>query len=303
MSRPSIVELECFVAVAEELSFSKAAGRMNLTQPPLSRHIRALEEKVGSRLFDRDTRSVALTSAGAMFLRDTASLLVALDAAAESVKRASLGETSRLRIAFVGALLDETFARVIQEFRKSHPTCQVHLTDLPPRTQMERIADASVDLAFAGASPRRLPANLRSIIWKVEPLLVALSAGHRLAVPGTINLKDLRDEPWVMVSRQAAPEFRFQFDKLCQDHGFRPRVVEETDRVPAVMTMVAAGQGISLLPAGVSHLLPSAVRFLPVSNRSRPMLEHVCLYRGNSTSKETLAFLGNLKKSGTGRRV
>ena len=168
MNRPSVVELECFVAVAEESNFSKAARRLNLTQPPLSRHIRSLEGKLGSRLFDRNTRSVALTPAGEMFLRDAAIMLVALDSAVDSVRRAALGETARLRIAFVGALLDESFVRVIQEFRKTHPRCQVHLSDLPPGAQMERIENGSVDIAFVGASPRQLPRSLRSLIWKTR---------------------------------------------------------------------------------------------------------------------------------------
>jgi DNA-binding transcriptional LysR family regulator len=296
MNRPSIVELECFVAVAEESNFSRAARRLNLTQPPLSRHIRSLEEKLGSRLFDRNTRSVALTPAGTMFLRDAAALLLALDSAAEAVRRAGLGETSRLRIAFVGALLEESFVRVIQEFRNAHPLCQLHLSDLPPRGQMERIEDGSVDIAFVGACPRRLPRKLRSLIWKREPLLVALPEDHRMASSDTIRLKELSGAPWVMVSRQAAPEFRLQFDGLCQAHGFKPRVVEETDRVPAVLTMVAAGQGCSLLPSGVSHLLPIGIRFLPISSRRRPMLEHACLYRERPNLKEISDFLSTLRR-------
>lgn len=296
MNRPSVVELECFVAVAEESNFSRAARRLNLTQPPLSRHIRSLEEKLGSRLFDRNTRSVSLTPAGAMFLRDASAILVALDSAAESVRRVDLGETSRLRIAFVGALLDESFVRLIQEFRESHPRCQVHLSDLPPGDQMVRIEDGSVDIAFVGACPRRLPQRLRRHVWKKEPLLVALPENHRMASSRAIRLKELGEAPWVMVSREAAPEFRLQFDELCRTHGFKPRIVEETDRVPAVLTMVAAGQGCSLLPAGVAHLLPGGVRFLPVSSRRRPLLEHACLYRERPDSEEMAHFLDALKR-------
>jgi len=296
MNRPSVIELECFVAVAEELNFSKAARRLNLTQPPLSRHIRSLEEKLGSRLFDRNTRSVALTAAGAMFLRDASVMLVALDSAAESVRRAHQGETSRLRIAFVGALLDESFVRVIQKFRKTHPQCQVHLSDLPPGSQMERIEDGSVDIAFVGARPRRLPRNLRSFSWKRESLLVALPNDHDLASSSAVRLKELNGSPWVMVSRRAAPEFRLQFDELCRAQGFKPRIVEETDRVPAVLTMVAAGQGISLLPVGVSHLLSAGVRFLPVSSRKRPILDHACLYRASPDVEEVTDFLNTLRR-------
>lgn len=294
MNRPSVVELECFFAVAEESNFSKAARRLNLTQPPLSRHIRSLEEKLGARLFDRNTRSVVLTSAGALFLRDAASILTALDSAVEAVRRVELGETSRLRIAFVGALLDESFVRVVQEFRSTRPHCQVHLSDLPPARQLEQVEDGSVDIAFVGAVPRKLPGRLQCLVWRREPLLVALPENHEFATFDSVRLGDLRDNPWVMVSRRAAPEFRLQFDDLCQAQGFKPRIVGETERVPAVLTMVAAGQGASLLASGASRLLPSGVRFVPVAGRRRLTLEHACVYREGSSSEDVARFLGIL---------
>lgn len=297
MNRPTVVELECFAAVAEEASFSRAAGRLNLTQPPLSRHIRSLEEKLGTRLFDRNTRSVALTSAGVLFLRDATAMLVALDAAVESVGRAERGETSRLRIAFVGALLDEAFVRVIRTFRNDHPRCQVHLTDLPPARQMERLEDGSVDIAFVGAGPRRLPRNLKCLVWKTEPLMIALPESHRMAASASVRLKDLAEDPWVMVSRNAAPEYRRQFDELCRANGFKARIVEETDRVPAVLTMVAAGQGVGLLASGASRLLPGGVRFLPIASRKRPRLEHACLYRSSPPSEAVGNFLEILRNA------
>lgn len=295
MNRPSVVEIECFVAVAEESNFSRAARRLNLTQPPLSRHIRSLEEKLGTRLFDRNTRTVTLTPTGALFLRDASAMLVALDAAVESVRRAERGATSRLRIAFVGALLDDTFARVIRKFRAAHPQCQVHLSDLPPAHQMDRIQDGSVDIAFVGASPRKLPRNVRCLVWKKEPLVVALPEDHPLSAADSVHLKNLSGDPWVMVSREAAPAFRRECDELWRKQGFKARIVEETDRVPAVLTMVAAGQGCSLLASGASHLLPTGVRFLPIAGRKRPLLEHACLYRESPLPEASRHFLGILK--------
>src|ERR1700761_4593772 len=145
MTRPTIHELECFVAAAEELNFTRAALRLHMSQPPLSRQIQSLESKLEAPLFTRSTRAVALTSAGRLFHEDARSLLTRLDGAGNMVRRARSGETLRLRLAFVGALLDEGLVRVLQRFRQANPHCQIHLSDLPPAEQIEALAQGTID--------------------------------------------------------------------------------------------------------------------------------------------------------------
>ena len=139
MNRIDLRELECFVAVADHLNFSKAARQLNLSQPPLTRHVQSLEEKLGTRLFNRNTHAVALTDAGALFLEDAAAILRHLDRATESIQRARQGETTRLRLAFVGALLDDKLVCLIQKVREAHPEYQVEMTDLSPAAQLAAI--------------------------------------------------------------------------------------------------------------------------------------------------------------------
>jgi LysR family transcriptional regulator, benzoate and cis,cis-muconate-responsive activator of ben and cat genes len=295
MNRAGIRELECFVAVAEELNFSRAARRLCLSQPPLSRQIRSLEERLGVKLLERNTRTVTLTSAGALFLQDARQVLMRLDGAAAAVRRAAAGEVARLRLAFVGALLDEGLVAVLQSFRTLHPHCQIHLTDLSPAAQLEALASGQVDGAFVGADPGRVKGGIATLVWKREPLLAALPEGHPLARCGKVPLSGLRNEHWVMVSREAAPAYRRQFDELCRRAGWRAHVVQESERVAAVVTMVAAGQGISLLAESFSRHLHPGVVFRPIAG-PQPVLDNTFAYRPDAAPGVMADFLKLLRQ-------
>lgn len=283
-------ELECFVAVAEELNFSRAARRLHMSQPPLSRQIQSLESKLGVKLLERSTRAVSLTSAGALYLQDVRHILTRLDCAAASAQRAAGGEVSRLRVAFVGALLDEGLVRALQALRRRHVQCQIHLADLPPAAQLDALLSGQVDGAFIGAAPARLDHRLALVVWKREPLLLALPQSHPLARRRGLHFSDLKHEDWVMVSRTAAPAFRRHFDHLSAAAGIRPRVVQESERVAAVLTMVAAEQGVSLLPESLSRLVHPGVVFRALGGRP-PTLTHTFAYRTRETNPVLLDFL------------
>jgi len=290
MNRAAVHELECFVAVAEELNFSRAARRLHLSQPPLSRQIRALEEKLGLRLLERNTRAVSLTPAGALYLEDARAILTRLDSAADSARRAVSGEAARLRLAFVGALLDEGLVRLLQAFRKRHPHCQIHLTDLSPADQLEALRSGQVDGAFIGAAPSKPIKGIATTVWKREPLLIALPERHPLASHGKLSLGQLKSEGWVMVSRNAAPAFRQQFDSLCAAAKFRPKVVQESDRVAAVLTMIAVEQGISMLPEALARLVPTGVAFREIAGR-KIQLDHAFAFRSANKASVVGDFL------------
>jgi len=273
MNRPEIRELECFLAVAEQLNFSKAARQMNLSQPPLTRHVQALEAKLGVRLFERDTRSVALTRAGSRYLEEVRTLLGRLDQAGESASQAGGDGPDRLRLSFVGALLDPSMLRVIQAFRERRPRCRIEIADLPPAAQMAALRAGEIDGCFLGAKPAAALRGVLCRVWRREPLLLALPERHALAGARNVRWSDLRPEPWVMVSREAAPAFRQQFSQLAARHALAGGVVQEADRVPAILAMVAAGNGISLLPEMVRRLIDCGVVFRPLP-KPAPHLSH-----------------------------
>ncbi len=295
-------ELECLVAVADHLNFSKAARQLNLSQPPLTRHIQSLEEKLGVKLLERNTHAVALTGAGRLFLEDARSILRQVDQAGETVRRAREGETARLRLAFIGALLDERLVRLIQQFRKGHPACQVQITDLAPVAQLAAIKAGELDGGFIGARPAHKLKEFGFVVWAAEPLLLALPEDHELSRVRVLTWAHLKNRNWVMVSRQAASAFRQQFSQLEKTYGLSARIIQESDRVPAILTMVAAGNGVTMVPRAVTHLISKGVVFrkLPAP---QPQLEHTFAYPARKSSAALDAFLKLLQKfePGTGR--
>lgn len=294
MIRPELRELECLLAVAEQLNFSRAARLLNLSQPPLTRHIQSLEYKLGVKLFERDTHSVALTPAGLLYAEDARQILARMDRAAEAIQRSNGGEALRLRLAFVGALLDEALIQIMQRFRRGHPGCQLEISDLAPAEQLKLIASGELDGGFVGALPDRLGGDLQSIAYAQEPLVLALPSEHPLAGAERLGWKQLRGLPWVLVSRSAAPAFRSQFADLNAAYGLKARVVQESVRVPAVLTMVGAGMGVSLVSATTQRLINGAVIFRPLPT-PQPILRLAFVYAKRRCKEPLLSFIASLK--------
>jgi DNA-binding transcriptional LysR family regulator len=290
MNRVEVRELECFVAVADHLSFSRAARQLHLSQPPLTRHVQALEEKLGVKVFHRNTHAVSLTEQGALFLDDARAILRHLDRAAETMRRARSGQSERLRLAFVGALLDEKLVRLIQRFQKANAACQVQVSDLAPASQIEALRAGDLDGGFIGARPTKAIKGLTLVEWNREPLLLAVPEGHPLADERRLKWAQLRSLPWVMVSRQAAPAFRQQFASIVERQALRATIVQESDRVPAVLTMVAAGSGVTIVPESMRHLITGGVIFraLPAPV---PVVNYVFAFRSGKASRALAAFL------------
>ena len=295
MNRADVKELECFVAVAEHLHFSKAARQLHLSQPPLTRHVQSLEEKLGTRLFTRNTHAVSLTETGLLYLEDARAILRHLDRAAETIRRAAHGETGRLRLAFIGALLDEKLVRLIQRFREKHPTYQIDVADLSPSAQMEALQSGELDGGFIGARPVKKIKGVTFLTWNREPLVLALPEKHLLAKVSSLRWADLNGLSWVMVSRQAAPAFRRQFSELIEKHQISARIVQESDRVPAILTMVAVGSGLTIVPRGVEHLIRAGIVFRKLPP-PQPILEHAFAYQSRAITDVMKNFLGLLQK-------
>ncbi|RBP38542.1 LysR family transcriptional regulator [Roseimicrobium gellanilyticum] len=300
-------ELECFTAVAEELSFTRAARRLHLAQPPLSRHVRVLEEKMGVRLFERDQKGVSLTAAGGLFYEETRGILPQLSRASEAVRRAARGETTRLRLGFVSAVLSAELVETFRKFRGAHPQVQVMLHDSPPAEQLQAIAEGRLEGGFVGLMPDDHPAGVKFVPWRKEPLLCFLPEGHRLTKLKhgmqkklRIGLADLSREPFIAVSAGAAPAFAALVHTLCREAGFRPRIVLESPRAQAVAVMVAAGSGIALLPESLAHLMGRAVCAVPL--KESPEITHVFAHGPGRMSGAMREFLELLTVHGSSQR-
>jgi len=262
----SLRELECFTAVAEELSFTRAARRLHLAQPPLSRHIRTLEEKIGGALFERSGRTVAITAAGRTFYKETRHILPQLLRAGELAKRSAHGETATLSLGFVSAVLDSGLVEMLRRFRERHPTVQVMLHDSSPAQQLQDITQGTLDGGFIGLMPQaqERPSGVKFLPWRKERLLCFLPAGHRFAERKRIALADLAQDGFVAVSSASAPAFSSLVHAACLKAGFRPRILLESPRAQAVAVMVAAGSGVALLPESLAQVTGTSTQAIPL---------------------------------------
>jgi DNA-binding transcriptional LysR family regulator len=236
------------VAVAEELNFSRAASRLHLTQPPLSRHIKGLEDKLGVPLLKRDTQSVSLTKPGALLLADGRLILRQLDRAAEAVQRAGKGAVDRLEVGFTASTLDNHLSRFLYDFRHAHPGVQLRVRELDAPELLEGLQDLTIDGAFIGNVATELPKGFRLVLWRMTPVWLAVSKDHPLAGQPGVHLRELADQSWIFLSREVAPAYHLQVTRWCQDEGFRPRVVAEPSRSAAMLALIAIGDGIGLVP-------------------------------------------------------
>ncbi len=285
----SLRELECFMAVAEELSFTRAAAKLHLAQPPLSRHVRALEEKLGAPLFERAARRVTFTAAGALFYEETRTILPQLRRAGETTRRFASGQTMRLRLGFVSAVLGPELTALLRRFRRQHPTVQLILQDGLPTELLAAVVHGTLDGAFVGLRPAERTPGIVYQPWLAEPLAAFVPLGHRLAGKREIALGELAGEALVAVSSEAAPAFAAFVRTRCAEAGFRPRIVAESTRAQAVAVMVAAGSGIALLPSSLARIVGDALVIVPL--KKAPVVTHVFARHSAGATETVKMFL------------
>jgi len=285
------------MAVAEELSFTRAASKLRLAQPPLSRHVRTLEEKIGAMLFDRQPRGVLLTAAGQLFYEETRTVLPQLRRAGETTRRFAAGQTERLRLGFVSAVLGPELSDVLKRFRLRYPEVQLVIRDGLPSELEDAVRRGELDGAFPGLRPDTNAPGLVYLPWLTEPLAVFVPADHPLGSRASLTLKELAGEPMVAVSNEAAPAFASLVRSCCAEAGFRPRIVGESARGQAVAVMVAAGSGIALLPTSLTRVVtgPSVV-VIPL--KRAPQVTHVFVRRRDGADGPAQAFARLIRSGG-----
>lgn len=245
--------LRYFAVVAEELNFRRAAARLHVAQPSLSAQIRALETELGVRLLTRSTRKVELTAAGEVFQRDVRRLLALTDDAVAAARRADRGEIGRLRVGFVGSATYELLPRVAAAFRAECPdvTLELHGEMFTPG-QVRALLAGELDVAFL--RPPVDEADLTVRVLRREPLVALLPSGHRLAGHDAVALTDLADEAFVTYPSHWRSVVHDAVVAACRAAGFGPRVALETDGTSSLVSFVAAGTGVAVVPAAVRHL-------------------------------------------------
>lgn len=254
-----------FVAVAEDLHFGRAANRLGISQPPLSQQILALEREIGARLFDRSNRRVELTGAGKLFLKEATEILAKVDNAAALAERMHRGQAGELRVGFFGsAPFVEDFQRLLFDFLKMHPKVNLLLQEMPTYQQIDAILQGSLDLGFVRPLQPKVK-SIQSIELCRERLMAVVRSDHPLASAGrAIPLRKLEGEPLVAYARAIGSGLHQKIVDLCRDAGFVPTVAQEANSTPTMMGLVAAGIGISILPASIKQLSFEGLSFIPL---------------------------------------
>ncbi len=286
-------QLRYFVAVAEELHFRRAAARLHVSQPPVSQQIARLEDELGFPLLARTRRRVELTPAGAAFLRDARSLLAELDTAVSTARRVQRGEAGVLRVGFVGSALLSTVPGTVQRFRRAAPGVEIELRERSTVEQLRALEAATIDVGLV-RPPIDPGESLRTERVLRERTIVALGVGHPLTRLRRIPLRRLATEPLVLFPRAQAPGFHDLLIGRLTATGEAPTVVQYAPEMLTIIGLVAAGIGVSLVPASVEHLALDGVTYRPLSGA--PDTELVAVTRTQDESPLVRGFVAEAKR-------
>ena len=243
--------LRYFLALAEELSFTRAAERLHVSQPPLSLQIRQLEEEIGARLFSRTSRRVELTRAGHGFLKDARAILERVDASVSRAAAIDSGLAGRLDIGLSGSHFFGPLPALIATYSEQHPDVSMLLHELGPFVQLEALRERRLDLCISRTRVNDI--QLSSTHLWADPIVVVLPPDHALKQRKKLNLDDLRKENFVALKLETSA-FSQHIRDCCQQAGFTPKVVQQVAEIPAIISLVAAGMGVALIPKSISHL-------------------------------------------------
>lgn len=293
--------LRYFVAVAEELHFGRAAERLHMAQPPLSRQIRDLEREVGTPLFDRVPRGVELTPAGQAFLPEARLTLAQAERAQRTAQRAALGETGRLRVGFVEAATHSGILPDVLGFFRVHlPAIGLSLFELDPLKQAEAFRDGRIDLGILQGSMLESARWLREESIYSEPIVLAVPAQHRLAGRARFTLESLADEAFVLFPRQTDPTLFDEIVAACRTAGFSPRVVQEATGWHTLASLVGAGVGVGFVPKSLTTFQQHGVVYRNVPNLAVQMMLSA-VWRAGEKSPVRERFVTALRAVARGR--
>jgi DNA-binding transcriptional LysR family regulator len=268
--------LRYFLALSEELHFGRAARRLSMSQPPLSLNIRQLEESVGARLFHRNSKEVRLTAAGRAFVPRARALLEQAGEAARHAREVDRGFEGRLRLGLVSSMIYRGLPRMLQAFQAQHPQTQVVLREMNSQDQVIELAHGQLDAGFVHT--QRVPREMSRLLFASEPFLCCLPADHALARVRKLALSRLQGEPFVMFSRPASPDYYERVLAICSEAGFYPDVRHEVRHWLSVVSLVAQGMGVALVPAALKRSgIPGAV-FVQVADTAARS-EVFCVWR------------------------
>jgi DNA-binding transcriptional LysR family regulator len=279
--------LRYFVAVAEELNFSRAAERLHMAQPPLSAAIRQLEQELGTELLSRTTREVRLTEAGRTFLEGAYRTLAELERARSDTERAAAGEVGQLRVGFSWSARFETLPAIGRSFRLTHPDVSLLTEEMWNARMLPALRSGQIDVAVSLCPEIAGEFSYRTI--RSEPVLALLAESHPLADKPEVALRDLADERWLMFPRELAPRLYDTLVNLCRQAGFEPLPSSDSFHSGWELKILTDFDVAALAPTSVALELPEGIAAVPVAD-AQNLLDTTLVWRTDDPSRANRAF-------------
>lgn len=279
--------LRYFLAVAEELHFGRAAERLHIAQPALSRQIASLEAGIGALLFDRTRSSIHLTAAGEALLPRARDILARVIDAARVARKAAEGTVGMLQVGFVGSATFSILPGILNAFRTSHQEVELVLHAMNTSELRAALVSRSIDVVFARPGIQD-PEIVNEVVYR-EPLIVALPESDPLAAQNHIALSDLAMRPFVLYPRHPRPSFADTILELCRAEGFLPDIAQETMEIHTALALVSVGAGVSIVPESTSEAPLNGVAYRPLLGDT-PQTQLSLSYRRDNRSAVVSAF-------------
>lgn len=284
-------QLRYFLALAEELHFGRAAERLAISQPPLSWNIKQLEEEMDVRLFERDSHSVRLTSAGYALVPLAHDLLERADDLVRIVRDTDRGIRGTLRIGFVGSAIYQRLPQSLRDFQKSFPKIRVYTAELNSVEQIASLVNRRIDLGFVHTN--NLPDTIACKAYSSEPFVCCLPPGHTQAHAAHLPCAALKDEPFIMFASQVSPDYHERILSICTNAGFIPNIQYEVRHWLSVASLVSQGLGVALVPAALARAGIQGIAFVPLEN-STIRSPTYCIWRNDDSNTSLHRFIASL---------
>ena len=289
-------DMRQFLAVAEERNFTRAAERLHMAQPPLSRQIKALEDEMGAPLFLRTPAGVELTEAGQALLDEVPNLLHLAQRAAERTRRAAQGLTGQLDVGIYGSGVLDVIPRVLAKFHAQRPEVRIALHNLTKSEQLQALRDRRISVGFNRLVPPEPDLVVESVLR--EPLLVAMHEAHPLAQRRQVGMADLDGLPMILYPNEAIHGLAQEVAEAFRQEGVRLAVEQDVEDVVTAVALVASGFGLTIATRSAASLRLPGVVFVPLRSRHLKDLELSCLYRRGDPSPVLAMFLEVVRAHG-----
>ncbi|WP_221797117.1 LysR substrate-binding domain-containing protein [Oceanobacter mangrovi] len=288
-------QLKYFIAVAEEANIGRAALKLHISQPPLTRQIQQLEEHLGVQLFVRTPKGVELTEAGQLLLEEARNINALVELATDRTRKAGQGELGQLDVGIFGSAIFDTIPKLLQAFRRKHPEVNVVLHTMDKSKQIDALRQRRINIGF-----NRVLAPLPDIVSEViatEQLFIAVSEHSPLAQFDSLPFDTLGKEPFIAFPNTGRPNFVDKVFNICQEQGFLPRVSQEVGDAVTAVALAASNFGICLVPASATSLKLPGIIYKPIHDLpASAKVDLSCVYLKDNQSPLLQSFLATIRE-------